>query len=417
LSDPNQSGLVESGLSTLREIARTMSFIVSHIFPGTAPEWVLVVAGFHGNEQSGIEVAHWMRVLLAARPKPTRLGCFIIPEMFGERDRAARAAEWKNGVAGSDWRELKVGKRTFFPARHFPPPGKPLEFLGKDKLLLGFDGKPLRDEARKTIPLLPQVETVIRVIEILKPVRIVSCHGKLPRTKDHLRAARKAGILSPLITDADIDAWDGSAVAGVNFPGIFVDPRYQPDDQCKSGPGGLDLEACKFDPDLDPAFPHRAGPDARFDSARTAEGRSDDALALAAATQVFKSDVTLAPGNHVEEPAPVVHYAKEGGTPNAFSLGDWGPVAVEPGAGKPGSRPGAPVFTIECRDNQESWAFLDGVQVMGIDNKPLLQEPTPAERALGRRGKPFAVPAKYDAGRAEELRAYAAGIIETILML
>lgn len=414
MSDPKTGGAKAANSSGPREVARAISLFISHIFPGTDPGWVLVVAGFHGNEQSGIEVAHWIRVLLAARPKPTRLGCFIVPGLFGERDRGARAAEWKSGVAGSDWRELKVGKRTLFPARHFPPPGKPLEFLGKDKLLLGFDGKPLRDDDRKTTQLLPEVETLIRVIETLKPVRIVSCHGKLPRTKDHLRAARKAGIIDPAITDADIDAWDGSAVRGVNFPGIFVDPRYQVDDKCRSG---LDLEACKFDPDVDPAFPQRSGTNARFDSARTTEGRADDALALAAATKVFQTDVTLAPGNHVEEPSPVVHYAKEGGTPNAFSLGDWGPVAVEPTAGKPGSRLGAPVFTIECRDNQESWAFIDGQQVMGVDNKPLIQEPSPADSAAGRRGKPFAVPARYDAARAEELRAYANGIIETILML
>lgn len=387
-----------------------MSLFISHIYPGTSAGWVLVVAGFHGNEQSGIEVAHWIRVKLAQRRTPMRLGAFIVPELFGERDRAARAAAWRNGVAGSDWREVKIGKHIFFPARHFPPPGKPLEFLGKNKLLLGFDGKPLQDDNRKSIPLLPAIETLIRVIENLKPLRIVSCHGKLPRTKDHLRAAKKAGIIN--YPDADIDAWDGSPVKGVNFPGIFVDPRYVPDDKCRKG---LDLEACKFDPDLDPALPLRSGLNARFDSARTAEGRVDDAICLAAATRLFQSDVTMAQGNHSEDPVPVVHYAKEAGTPTAFSLGDWGPVAVDPTGGKPGSRLGAPVYTIETKNNQESWAFLDGLQVVQENGKPVLKEPTPAERAAGKKGQPYAIPAKYDAARAEELRAVADAIIEIIL--
>jgi len=387
-----------------------MAPILSHIFPGTAPEWVLIVAGLHGNEQSGIEVAHWVRVKLAARTTPTRLGAFVVPELFAERDRGARAAEWRSGVAGADWREVKRGKRTFFPARHFPPPGKPLAALGKGKQLIGFDGKPLLDANRKAIPLLPEIEILIRMIETLKPVRIVSCHGKQARTKAHLRAAVKAGIIN--LPDADIEQWDGSAVKGVNFPGIFVDPRYQPDDQCRKG---LDLEACKFDPDLDPALPLRSGLNARFNSARLGAGQIDDALALATATHVFHNDVTMVSGNHPEDPVPVVHYAKEAGTPTAFSLGDWGPVAVDPTGKQPGSRQGAPVFTIECKNNPQSWAFQDGLQVVGEDGKPLLQEPTPAERAAGKKGRPYPLPAKFNAGRAEELRTYANAIIEILL--
>ena len=48
------------------------------------------------------------------------------------------------------------------------------------------------------------------------------------------------------------------------------------------------------------------------------------ALAAAQAVNVIKSDALLVEGNHVDpkDAPPVVHYAKEGGTPNGYSLGD-----------------------------------------------------------------------------------------------
>src|SRR5438128_216435 len=108
----------------------------THWFFGTAPDFVLIVAGIHANEQSGVEIAHWIRVKLAKRPKPTRLGAVIIPEVFPARGFGARTDEWAHGEASSDkWREITDGKKTIYPARQFPPPGKPLSFLGANKRL------------------------------------------------------------------------------------------------------------------------------------------------------------------------------------------------------------------------------------------------------------------------------------------
>jgi hypothetical protein len=113
-----------------------------------------------------------------------------------------------------------------------------------------------------------------------------------------------------------------------------------------------------------------------------------------------------------------VHYAKEPGTPEAFSLGDWGPVDVLPGTSKPGSRPGAPVFTIEVKDEHESWAFLDGEQVMAADGTAMKTEPPVWDRAAGGKGvanTPSQLSAKFDPARSKELQAYAQAIIDTIL--
>jgi hypothetical protein len=386
-------------------------------FFGSSSDFVLIVAGIHNSEQSGIEVAHWLRVKLAQRPKPTRLGAIVIPEIFPDDAINARTAEWKTGGAG-DFRD-KVGDTKVFPARHFPPPGEP-ESTVAGGTLKGRTKKDLTGQMKQK--QLANIAYLANYIERIKPLRIVSIHGKRPRNRNDLRKA--AGIPIPKektlprvisMTEDEILKWDERAqtpIAGVNFPGIYVDPRYDP-----SACAGFDLEGCKFDFALDPAFPLEGDASKkRFDSARdTARGRKDDALAVAAAKAV--SDRGLVGGNHLGDPVPIVHYAKEGGTPEAFSLGDWGPVDVSPGTSSLGSRYGAPVFTIEVRDDNESWAFLDGVQVMDEGGHPLNSEPEPALRAVGTRGRPLTRPAKFKPDRSKQLQAYADAIIKTILEL
>jgi hypothetical protein len=388
----------------------------THRFQGTDPDFVLIIAGIHMSEQSGVEVARWIIAKLAALGTPTRLGAVVIPEVFPDRGIAARTEAYPaNDI--SDWREItpannkaltrpaKVSSKsqTIHPARQFPPPGRPLSFLAKG-LLRDDGGTDLTDGGK--IPLQPEVEYLLRVIEALKPVRIVSIHGKRPRTKKDLTDAVALGVIK--MSKAEIDAWDGSPLKGVNFAGVFVDPRYVPGSGCIVGGS---LEPCKFDPDLDPAFPLQ-GENEQWNSARTANGRSDDALCRKLAEAI--ADVALVPGNHVGETNPVVHYAKEAGTPIGYSLGDWGPVDVDPGKNTPGSRAGAPVFTIEVNQYPESWAFLDGIQTVKEDGSPLPPPPTPPERAKRKVPKPIANPG-FKPDRSKQLQAYAKGIIDIIL--
>jgi len=392
----------------------------AHRFQGTDPQFALIIAGIHASEQGGVEVARWIVSKLAARDKACRLGAVVIPEVFPDRGIGARTEEFPNKDI-SGWREItpatrkKTGSKVktssasqvIHPARQFPPPGKPLSFLAKG-LLRDETGTDLVDDGGGKVFLLPEIEYLIRLIEALKPVRIVSVHGKRARTKEDLSNAVAAKRIK--MTKDEIDKWDGHAVKGVNFAGVFVDPRYQPSSSCKVAGS---LETCKFDPDLDPAFPLQ-GEREQFDSARTADGRKDDGLCLAIAKAV--ADKSLVPGNHVDDSVPVVHYAKEGGTPSGFSLGDWGPVDVEPGKNTPGSRAGAPVFTIEVNEDYQSWAFFDGVQTVTEDGKPLAPPPTPPERAKKRKPKAIVNDA-FDPGRSKALQAYAQAIIDTVLQL
>lgn len=392
----------------------------THRFEGTEPDFVLIVAGIHTSEQSGIEVARWIVTKLAARQTPTRLGAIVMPEIFPERAMAARTDEFQKKKM-QRWREdepetrslykgrskVSAKDQTIHPNRNFPPPGKPLAFLDKG-LMKDETGSDLVLDGQK-VPVQPEIAYLIRIIEAVKPVRIVSVHGKWPRSKDNLTAAVAAGLIK--MSADEIKNWDGHAINGVNFAGVFVDPRYALANNRKAGES---LELSKFNADLDPAFPLQGDPTKkRFDSAISSDGKKDDALCVAVAKAV--GDKTLVPGNHLSDPIPVVHYAKESGTPKGYSLGDWGPVDV-PGSKTSAARPGAPVFTIEVDQNQESWAFADKTQMATEDGKPLAPTPTPAERASNKTPKAVANPS-FDAGRSKALQKYAEGVIALLDMV
>jgi|KBSMisStandDraft_5_1062788.scaffolds.fasta_scaffold42891_2 hypothetical protein len=394
----------------------------THRFQGTSSDYVLIVAGIHTSEQSGIEVARWILSQLQARDSPTRLSALVIPEVFPDRAAAARTDEFA-GRPIDRWREDIKETRGLYKrrggtkdpieikvARQFPPPGKPLSIL-KDNFLKNASGANLK-AGGANVPLLPEIAYLIRVIEALKPVRIVSVHGKAPRSTTHLEKARKRGMIA--MSDDEIKSWDGRPIRGVNFAGVFVDPRYAPLE-------GGSLEESKFDPKLDPAFPLEGVQDKkRFDSAKNEkEGRSDDALCLALAKTIGGEDKSLVPGNHLfdaDDPKPIVHYAREDDDKDnpGYSLGDWGPVEVKPDKDGTGARPGAPVFTIEVNANPESWAFWDRQQMVTEDGKPLPPSPTPSERASGKTPKALANP-KFKKDRSKALQTYAKAIVDTIL--
>jgi hypothetical protein len=87
---------------------------------GKEPDFVVIVAGIHTSEQSGVEVARWINATLAARPKPTRLGAVIILEVFPQYGIQARKEELKIGAANwnesNEFREFQdAGKVWRFP--------------------------------------------------------------------------------------------------------------------------------------------------------------------------------------------------------------------------------------------------------------------------------------------------------------
>src|SRR4051794_599400 len=115
-------------------------------FIGTAPHpaVALVIAGVHGSELSGIEVANWIRVKLQTGPsrgiRPW-FTTFVIPEVFPKQATLARSRaleEYNIGGIGapkrynredSNFGRLIDGKVE--PNRQFPRPGEPSAELGE----------------------------------------------------------------------------------------------------------------------------------------------------------------------------------------------------------------------------------------------------------------------------------------------
>lgn len=348
---------------------------------GKEPGFVLIVAGIHTSEQSGVEVARWINAILKARPitKPTRFGAVVIPEVFPDYGIEARTQELQLGAdkwnkPSNDFREYKVGNVRRYPARHFPPPGRSLADLKKG-ILLTLGGSNRLDESGRPIPMLPQIRQLVEIVELIEPVRIVSVHGNI------------------------------HDVAYPNSPprqGIFVDPRYT---VCVKD--GYALETCKLNVDKDPAYPTVNGVAKRFDSAKDPRGQDDDALAKRLAEAVKAVHPDLVNGNHLSDSEPQVHYQekltddRKPANERGYSLGDWGPVDVQD------VRTGAPVFTIETYHNDQSWAFdgKTGEQRMTENGKPVKDF----------YGKNHGSPPRWDQKRAKQLHDLAEAIVNVIL--
>jgi len=102
--------------------------------------------------------------------------------------------------------------------------------------------------------------------------------------------------------------------------------------------------------------------------------------------------------------------------PRRRELGDWGPVNVRPkGSNGPGGRNGAPVFNFEIAHYAESWAFEDGTQIMGENDKPVSRALTPSERAAGITVIPYQPRRLFNRGRSAQLRACADAVISVAL--
>jgi len=255
--------------------------LTAHFFEGKSPDVALVIAGVHGSEVSGIEVAQWILVKLYRRINADRekgrphYTTIIIPELFPDQAALARQCSRRdvdpqlqtlcddNHSRGG--RYIPVSQRgqrivlsqtrgrTSVPAgdnvsnykfiepnRQFPPPALPLSYLNRRPGPTFPDGTPIPG-----VPLLDETRWLLQFIEFYKPKRIASVHAhSIPNVIEK----------------------------GTDAPGIFVDPRYKydkrgclndpmvPTDEQKERelgikPNPFETNPCKFDLAKDPAFP------------------------------------------------------------------------------------------------------------------------------------------------------------------
>jgi hypothetical protein len=364
----------------------------TYFFDGRTSDVALVIAGVHGSELSGIEVAHWIRVKLQARQATKKSPFYttvVVPEVFPEQANIARNLRRKMGFAKVttdplDGRYPIRDGVEVEPNRQFPPPGNPLSyFIGKTSPT-DSDGSPLSKNG-KALPLLPETRELMRLIELSKPVRIASVHAhSVPHDPQ----------------------------PGTDAPGIFVDPRYKFNKKCleKIPVGLFDTNGCKFDRMADPAFPEVKGEKHMLSARLQTEPVADELIAFDIASAVASKKSDLVPGNHLEDKdTAVMHYAANP-PPKfpGFSLGDWGPVNVDQ-QDDPGKRPGAPVITVEVYHYHESLAFINGEQIYGEDARLLPPRKTP----------PLipgtTVPWPFFRDRSTDLQLYAQALIDKFL--
>ena len=183
------------GLDTLKQPIR------AHLVPGQIDDVALVVAGVHGSEQSGVEVADLLLAQLAVhRPFFTVV---VVPRLFP--DNVASRADWEKQLAKDQgkialkkYRELRgkandpgrVTAGQVDPNRQFPELGADLDLA-----------KPVDAKGR---PVEPGNLALLALIRAFAPARIASIHAQ----KD----LDKAGVFSdpqpvkasnPLSTTAD----------------------------------------------------------------------------------------------------------------------------------------------------------------------------------------------------------------------
>jgi beta-lactamase class A len=242
--------------------------IRAHYFPGRSERRALVVAGVHGSELSGIEVAERLVDSLKRGERPY-FTTLVLPALFADNAALARLQQPYPPV-GLDSSVGRTGdaedcvKRPngdcIDPNRNFPPPGEPMN--------------PVDPRDALGSPIEPENRLFLNAIDRFRPERIASIHAKSWTAGERRRFRR------------------GSAA-----PGIFADPHTRAD-----GEDAVDREKSNADAELALAM-------ARFAAARGAR----------------------LPGNWLDSAEPVAEYGIPSDRFTGVSLGRWAPRAIESG--------------------------------------------------------------------------------------
>jgi hypothetical protein len=284
--------------------------IEAFFFPGRSAQLAFVIAGVHGSELSGIEVAYLLVKRLfedSAKGIKPHFSALIIPVLFPDNAATGKGAHNKPGdddntgritdKAHCPQRIQSSGKQECVdPNRQFPTPGRPF------------------DRANPVDALGTQIEKenilLLTAIDQFKPSRIASVHA-------HRMPEKMA---------KDVDA-----------PGIFADP-------------------------------HTVGPNTTPAEAKQAQDRTkaDCDLAKRMAEQFLSEYKTITtkdgsdriPGNWVKSGKPTVcEYGSRAFRQCGISLGGWGPRAI------PAVRGPITIITVEVRHYYQSTAT--GKRIVG----------------------------------------------------
>lgn len=139
--------------------------IEAHFFPGASNERALVIAGVHGSERQGIEVARILidDVLKKAQP---HYSVIVVPSLFPAH-------------AHKNWGDEGKRERDTFTNRNFPDLNQEVaDYKGGEAL--DAAGKPIKakeDEKGRVKTILPENVMLMELIDRFQPTRIISIHG------------------------------------------------------------------------------------------------------------------------------------------------------------------------------------------------------------------------------------------------
>jgi len=174
----------------------------AHLIPGKVADVAMVVAGVHGSEQSGVEVAEKLLAQLAKfQPHFTVV---VVPQLFPANvaTKAAwdeKLAKTQSGIALTEYQKLR--DKAGDPGRSSPgqvDPNRQFPDLGKDLDLT----KPLDAKGRV---VEPANIALMALIDAFKPSRIVSVHA--------IKDLAQAGIFADPHPSAVKDPADPQAAA------------------------------------------------------------------------------------------------------------------------------------------------------------------------------------------------------------
>lgn len=131
--------------------------VEAFFFPGTSDERALVVAGVHGSEQGGIEVAEMLIQTLRNAVRRPHYSVIVVPTLF------------------PDNATTRTRERATPTNRNFPAPGQSLDSATPFGTTTPMDtGSPPR-------PILAENIALMRLIERFRPSRVASVHGTWDR--------------------------------------------------------------------------------------------------------------------------------------------------------------------------------------------------------------------------------------------
>jgi hypothetical protein len=325
-------------------------------FPGRTDRRVLVVAGVHGSEHQGIEIARRLVDQLVRRRREGRhpaAGVLVVPVLFPDNAR--------HGPTGR--REGDVPTN-----RNFPAAGRPLSDAAT-----GPDGTPLDALGR---PIHRANRLLVRLLERYRPRHVISIHGT--------KAPHRAGVFSDPYRAGGVRTGDRiHPLTGSSAPTVEAESVPEPVSRAAatrdSGlPSHRSLEAAR----------RRTRADQRLAlaAARSIARQTDGFERLRAGRQQAEARRAAAAG-HWPEPRVARHPAvagnRLGGRPSAHWSGE---VAGGVSLGRYAPARGIGVFTVEPAINRASGDY------------PVSLDP----------GVPAAV-------RREELEAYARALRTVIL--